>query len=272
MASRRRGERGPITWSIDLSISTGSFDMSQYNISTSSCHEPPLLCSMPKYPSPTPLMVAARGTRTYSLSMVHGPWRCLQLTVNSTTRGTPSSPTAPTAHGGMRRMELRQPFSLQILPSVHLIPIPSTPLPLCYAQPAGTRDHHAGSRNGSVAHAIPRAPLPLPSVLLFFAPQNAHSASLFMQDLTFRSHRPRWPRSQHAQRLFLVQVQGSRPLFGRPFSLPTCSALCRARVQARTHPQRIAPRLHARTHARTCTHGRPTNEQTMRCAVRRRRG
>ena len=70
--------------------------------------------------------------------------------------------------------------------------------------------------------------------------------------------------SQHAQRLFLVQ--GSHPFFGRPFSLPTCSALYngivpRSRTSTCTHPQRIAPRLHARTHARTRTHGRPTNER-----------
>ena len=97
-------------------------------------------------------------------------------------------------------------------------------------------------------HALPYAPLPLPSVL--FEPQHVRSASLFRAG----PHTP-FPLpavvSQHAWRL--SSSSGSHPFLGRSFFLPTCFAL------------RRAPRPPACTHAFSHTHGRPTNE---RCDVR----
>ena len=70
------------------------------------------------------------------------------------------------------------------------------------------------------------------------------------------------------QRLFLVQ--GSHPLFGRPFLLANRSALRHARIQARTHARARMIRsllaahcttpadTHARAHAHTRAHGPPT--------------
>ena len=68
------------------------------------------------------------------------PWRCWQRTVSSITHGTPSSLTAPTALGDMRRTELPQPCSLPMLPLVHLTLTPSTPLPRCWC--IGSACHH----------------------------------------------------------------------------------------------------------------------------------
>ena len=117
------------------------------------------------------------------------------------------------------------------------------------------QDSRSSRRISAAVHAIPHAPLLLPSV--FLAPPHAHSDSLFHAG-------PRTPFplsavvSQHAWRLSLL-LQGSHPSLGRPFFLSTCYAL------------RRAPRPPACTHARWCTRRRPTADgRTTRRAVLRR--
>ena len=128
-----------------------------------------------------------------------------------------------------------------------------------HPQPAGTHDHHAGtlllrtqchtrrSQSPRSSSPMPHAPLPLPSVL--FAPQHAHSDPLsFMQDLTRRSHRPRWPRSTYIA-FFLFRVP-TLFLAGRYFFL--LAAHCAVRHAC----------SHTRTLARACTDDRRTNDAT----------
>ena len=109
---------------------------------------------------------------------------------------------------------------------------PPTPKhPLVHASTA--RQDPRSSRRISVAvHAMPHAPLPLPSVLL--VTPHARCASLFHAG-------PRMPFplpavvSQHAWRLSFL-LQGSNPFLGRSFFLSTCIALRRTpRPPACTH-------------------------------------
>ena len=113
---------------------------------------------------------------------------------------------------------------------------PSTPPtpqhPLAHASTA-RQDSRSPRRISVAVHAMPHAPLSLPSVLL--VPPHARSASLFHEGP------PRTPFplpavvSQHAWRLSFL-LQGSHPFLGRPFFLSTCIALRRApRPPACTH-------------------------------------
>ena len=126
-------------------------------------------------------------------------------------------------------------------------------------QPARTHHHHAGTallrtqcrmRRSHCPRSslpMPHAPLPLPSVL--FAPQHVRSASFFMQDLTRRSHRPRWPHSTHSA-FFLFRVP-TLFLAGRS-SFFLLAAHCVARHAC----------SHARSLARARTDDRRTNDAT----------
>ena len=119
-----------------------------------------------------------------------------------------------------------------------------------HPKPARTHDHHVGtvwlrtqchtrrSRSPQSSLPMPHSPLPLPSVL--FAPQHAHSASLFYAGpKTPRGHRPRWPRSTHsAFSLFRVPT-----LFLTDRSFFLLAAHCVAHHAC----------LHTRTLARACT-------------------
>ena len=109
------------------------------------------------------------------------------------------------------------------------------------AQPARTHDHRAGTVPLRTQFQTRRSRSPRSSLH-----HSTYTAPLFYAG----PHTPLPPPavvSQHAQRLF--PIQGPHPFLGRPFFLPTCSAL------------RRAPRPLARTNARSRTHGRPTNER-----------
>ena len=102
-------------------------------------------------------------------------------------------------------------------------------------------------RISSAVHAIPRAPLPLPSVLL--VPPHAHSASLFHAGPRTPFHCPRWSCSTHGVFLFFFRVP-TPFLAGRSFFL--LASRCAAR--------------HARPYARTLASAhtddrRPTDER-----------
>ena len=99
------------------------------------------------------------------------------------------------------------------------------------------RQNSRSSHRINVAvHAIPHAPLPLPSVLR-------------PPCITARTQRFSLScRTSHGAFLFLLQ--GSNPFLGRPFFLSTCIALRRAR------------RPHARTFASPRTDDRRTNDAT----------
>ena len=117
------------------------------------------------------------------------------------------------------------------------------------AKPARTHDHHAGAV--LLRNAIPRAPLPLPSV--FFAPQHVHSASLFYVGPRTplpppAPGRPRWSRSTHSA-FFLFRVP---TLFLAGCSFFVLAAHCAARHA----------RSHARSLARVRTDDRRTNDAT----------
>ena len=101
---------------------------------------------------------------------------------------------------------------------------PPTPQhPLAHSSTA-RQDSPSSRRISAVVHAMPHAPLSLPSVLL--VPPHARSASLFHAG-------PRTPFpllalvSQHAWRLSFL-LQGSHRFLARPFFLSTCFASRRA--------------------------------------------
>ena len=108
-------------------------------------------------------------------------------------------------------------------------------------------------------HAMPHAPLPLPSVL--FAPPHIHRASLFHAGPHALLPLPVVV-SQHARRLFLVQ--GSHPFLGRPFffllRVPTLSLAGRSFFLLASHCVARHARPHARTLASARTDDRRTND------------
>ena len=123
---------------------------------------------------------------------------------------------------------------------------PTSRHPLPHASTA--RQDSRSSRRISVAvHAMPHAPLPLPSVL--HVPPYAHSASLFRAGPRTPLPLPAVVSSLTWRPSFLLQ--GSHPFLGRPFFLSTCIALRRA-------PRRP----HARTLASPRTDDRRTNGAT----------
>ena len=123
---------------------------------------------------------------------------------------------------------------------------------------------------------MPHMPLLLPWILI--APQHAHGASLFKQDLTRRSHRPRLSRSTrsaflrssshrstHTAPLSYCRISHAAPTARGDLAASAASFPCSGFIPS-FWPAVLLRHASARTHARTRMHGRqPTNE---RCDVR----
>ena len=137
---------------------------------------------------------------------------------------------------------------------------PTSTHPLAHT-PTACYDSRSSRRNSVVAHAMPHAPLPLPSVLFANATRAAPAAlgplcttarTQRLSLLCRTSHASPTAHGDLAARTALFPCSGSPP-FSWPavFYFFLLAAHCAARHAClRTH-----------THARTRMHGRPTNER-----------